>query len=175
MTKFLGYIKKGASVEDLYDIVDQGFFDVLNILDQTKQDLQYQVGGKSFPDSVVTTESFYLYLPRDRDILLNLEPRVYFQKSSAATGNVYWQASYEYANLGEDFISISAQGTSESILGNAASQGLNCAELPLLDLHETSQDCILKVNLSRDGTHAEDTYAASVSFLTFRLLVPRVY
>jgi hypothetical protein len=106
-------------------------------------------------------------IPHAWKVGTTLKPHIHWEKTTSATGNVFWQLDYVWSRIGE------ARDASITLTGYSAPISSNVADVHQLtelgNIPVVSEDIsdILVMKLSRVGNNSNDTYGADARLLEF--------
>ena len=134
-------------------------------------------GGWLF--DAASTELIFLIaqLPHSYEEGSDLHPHVHWQKTTSASGNVYWQLDYKIAKINEVMDAAFTTLTATSTV--AGTPDTNTANKHLISAFSAISDSTLEVSdmlvmkLSRIGGNAADTYGADVRLLEFDIHIQK--
>lgn len=129
------------------------------------------IAGLLFSSSVENTISIIAQMPHSWKKGSNIDPHIHWQKTTSASGGVFWQLKYRWAKIGDVMdANWTTVGTSTPVQGttdnNTANQHLISAFPEISGAGKVVSD-ILIMQLSRVPADVADTYAADARMLEF--------
>jgi hypothetical protein len=128
-------------------------------------------GTLEFSATLVNTIAFQVQMPHAWREGSTIRPHLHARKKTEGAGNIVWQFTYEFANVGDVFTDSPTTLTSSTPapLGQDDGSALKHLIWPFDDIDMTRMNvsCMALCTLSRLGNDSGDTYAGVAQLLEF--------